>query len=95
MRMERSTLGSTLGVGEQQHWLPWSLVDVVKVAPALPNCFMAFPPNATSYHAVRLDIPPSAKKQERPVIRGFIRSGSNMRNWIEPKNRPSAKRRGK
>jgi hypothetical protein len=30
-----------------------------------------------------MDIPPDCPRQERPVIRGFIRSGRNTRNWIE------------
>lgn len=84
-RLERSALGLSLGIGDNRNWLPWSYVDVVKIAPAGSNCFMAFPPNAVSYHAVRFDVPPNAEKQERPVVRGFIRAGSNAQNWIQPK----------
>jgi hypothetical protein len=82
-RLERSGLGIAFGIGDNRNWLPWRLVDVIKVVPALPNCFMAFPPNATSYHAIRLNIPPHFKLQERKVIRGFIRAGADSRNWIK------------
>ncbi len=84
-RLERSAVGLQLGVGDTHNWMPWELFDVVKVAPALPNHFLAFAPNDRSYHAVRLNIPLDYPRQERPVIRGFIRSGRNTRNWISPK----------
>lgn len=83
-RFEQSPLGLTCGVGATRNWLPWNLFDVAKIAPALPNHFMAFAPNKISYHAVRMDIPPELPRQERPVIRGFIRSGKNTNNWIKP-----------
>ncbi len=83
-RLERSPFGLSLGVGTTRSWLPWGLVDVVKVAHALPNHFMAFAPNRISYHAVRMDIPAACKRQERPVIRGFIRKGRDASNWISP-----------
>jgi hypothetical protein len=82
-RLERSPLGLRLGVGTTRGWLPWDLFEVAKVAPALPNHFMAFAPNRVSYHAVRLDIPADSPRQERPVVRGFIRSGKDTTNWIE------------
>jgi hypothetical protein len=82
-RLEQSPLGLRLGVGTTRGWLPWDLFEVAKIAPALPNHFMAFAPNRISYHAVRLDIPADSDRQERPVIRGFIRSGKDTRNWIE------------
>jgi hypothetical protein len=83
--LERTALGLSLGVGNNRSWLPWNLFDIVKIAPALPNYFMAFPPNAVSYHAVRFDIPEGSPKQERAVIRGFIREGANTKNWITRK----------
>lgn len=83
--LERTPLGLQLGLGDNRNWIPWNLLDIVKIVPALPNYFMAFPPNAISYHAARFDIPVESPRQERPVIRGFIRSGSNARNWIAPK----------
>jgi hypothetical protein len=81
-RLEQSPLGLSLGVGTTRNWLPWKLLDVVKIAEALPNHFMAFAPNAVSYHAVRMDIPADCARQDRPVIRGFIRTGRENKNWI-------------
>jgi hypothetical protein len=80
-RLVQSKVGLWFGVGATRNWLPWGLFDVVKVAPALPNCFMAFAPNDRSYHAARMDVPADIQ-QERRVIRGFIRSGENTKNWI-------------
>lgn len=82
-RVERSRLGVKFGIGTTRSWLPWELFNVAKIVPALPNHFMAFAPNRSSYHAVRLDVPAENSKQERPVIRGFIRSGKNANNWIQ------------
>jgi hypothetical protein len=81
-RLEQSRLGLAFGVGTTNNWLPWSLVDVVKIAKALPNHFMAFAPNEISYHAVQMNIPTDCKRQERPVIRGFLRKGRDANNWI-------------
>jgi hypothetical protein len=83
-RLEQSPFGLWLGVGTTINWLPWSLFNIAKIAPALPNHFMAFAPNSISYHGVRMDIPADSKRQERPVIRGFIRSGRDTDNWINP-----------
>jgi len=83
--LERTSVGLELGVGDTANWLPWSRADVVTIAPARRNCFMAFAPNAISYHAVRFDVPPTAPQQERPVVRGFLRAGANTDNWIAPK----------
>lgn len=82
-RLEQSRLGLSLGIGTTRSWLPWGLFDIVKIAHALPNHFMAFAPNQISYHAVRMDIPAESKRQERPVIRGFIRKGRELGNWIQ------------
>jgi hypothetical protein len=81
-RLEQSRLGLWFGVGTTRNWLPWGLFDIAKIAPAAPNHFMAFAPNDISYHAVRMDIPAESKRQERPVIRGFIRAGRDTANWI-------------
>jgi len=78
--LERTTLGTEMGFGDSKNWYPWRFFDVVASAPALPNFFMAFAPNDRSYHAVRMNIPPTS--EGRKVIRGFIRSGSNQRNFI-------------
>jgi len=85
-KVEQSPLGLWCGVGTTGSWLPWGLFDIPTCAPALPNHFMAFAPNHISYHAVRMDIPPECKRQERPVIRGFIRSGRDTTNWIKTAN---------
>jgi hypothetical protein len=77
--IERSPLGLTLGIGDNRSWLPWELFDIARVAPALPNYFLAFAPNERSYHAVRLD----DSRHERRVLRGFIRSGNNAANWVD------------
>jgi hypothetical protein len=79
-RIERSPVGELIGVGAQSSWLPWSWFDVAKVVPALPNHFLAFAPNERSFHAVAMD----NLEGERPVIRGFLRSGSDQKNWISP-----------
>jgi hypothetical protein len=84
--LERSALGLRLGIGDMRGKTPWSLVDIIKVVPALPNYFVAFPPNAISYHAARFDVSSGSRKQERPLIRGFIRAGAHAKNWIEPKD---------
>jgi hypothetical protein len=83
-RLKQSGFGLWAGLGPLQEWLPWELFDVAKVLPALPNHFMAFAPNSRSYHAVRMDIPAANERQERPVIRGFIRNGRNAKNWMMP-----------
>jgi hypothetical protein len=80
--LERSGFGAWSGLGSNQNWLPWSWFRTAKIAKALPNHFLAFAPNAMSYHAVDLDIPPDYSSAERPVIRGFIRAGKNTKNWI-------------
>lgn len=77
--LERSPVGLTLGIGDNRSWLPWDLFDIAKVAPALPNYFVAFAPNERSYHAVKLD----DARHERRVLRGFIRSGHNAANWVD------------
>jgi len=71
-RLEQSRIGLWFGVGTTRNWLPWTFFDIAKIAPAAPNHFMAFAPNNISYHAVRMDISADSKRQERPVIRGFI-----------------------
>ncbi len=81
--LELSRLGLRLGLGDSRSWLPWELFEVVKVAPALPNHFLAFAPNERSYHAVSMNVPAGCPRRERPILRGFIRSGENARNWIE------------
>ena len=81
--LELSRLGLRLGLGDSRSWLPWHLFEIVKVAEALPNHFLAFAPNERSYHAVSMDLPPGSRRQERPVVRGFIRSGRNARNWLD------------
>jgi hypothetical protein len=82
-KLEQSPLGLSLGVGTTRNWLPWGMFDVAKIAHALPNHFMAFAPNKISYHGVRMDVPTESKRQERPVVRGFIRRGRNAGNWIQ------------
>jgi hypothetical protein len=77
--LERTKLGTEIGFGSEG-WYPWRMFDIVSAAPALPNHFMAFAPNEHSYHAVRMDIPESSIG--RTVIRGFIRSGSDVGNFI-------------
>lgn len=79
---QQSKLGFWLNLNHP-NWAPWSLFNITKVMPALPNHFMAFSPNKNSYHAVRLDIPIDHEVQQRPVIRGFIRSGVNEQNWVK------------
>ncbi|MDQ1423365.1 MAG: hypothetical protein QOD72_863 [Acidimicrobiaceae bacterium] len=81
-RIMRSDLGLALGVGDTANWLPWSWFEVVRVASALPNHFLAFAPNSRSYHAVKMAIPDGAEVRERPVVRGFIRAGKDTSNWI-------------
>ena len=81
-RLERSSLGAWAGIGSYRNWYPWSWFRVAKTARALPNHFLAFAPNSSSFHAVDLDIPSEARSHERPVVRGFVRSGSDARNWI-------------
>ncbi len=88
--LELSRLGLRLGLGDSRSWLPWELFEIVKVAPALPNHFLAFAPSERSYHAVSMDVPPGCPRRERPVLRGFIRSGENARNWIEVTGEPRA-----
>ena len=77
---ERTRLGTEIGFGDSKNWYPWRLFDIVAAAPALPNHFMAFAPNNRSYHAVRMNIPESS--EGRRVIRGFIRSGIDQKNFI-------------
>jgi len=77
---ERTRLGTEIGFGDSKNWYPWRLFDIVAAAPALPNHFMAFAPNSCSYHAVRMSIPDSS--EGRRVIRGFIRSGVDQKNYI-------------
>ncbi|MDE5081127.1 MAG: hypothetical protein O4859_07310 [Trichodesmium sp. St18_bin1] len=79
---KKSKIGFWLGINHK-NWFPWGFFNVAKTIPALPNYFMAFAPNQNTYHAVSLDIPIENKEQERRVIRGFIRSGSNSKNWIK------------
>jgi hypothetical protein len=83
-RINRSRFALTIGIGDLANWYPWNWFRVVKVAEALPNHFLAFAPNARSFHAVDLDIPPESPVQERAVLRGFIRSGRDSYNWIAP-----------
>ena len=83
-RLEQSSFGLWAGIGTTRNWLPWDLFEIKKIAPALPNHFMAFAPNAVSYHAVRMNIPPTCPRQERPVVRGFIRKGRSAQNFISP-----------
>lgn len=82
-RFAHSPMGVKFGVGDAANWIPWELLDIVKIAPALPNHFLAFAPNDHTYHAVQLDIPSDNPIQERRVIRGFIRSGRDSKNWIK------------
>ena len=79
-RFERTRLGTEIGFGDSKNWYPWRLFDIVAAAPALPNHFMAFAPNDRSYHAVRMNLPESA--EGRRVIRGFIRSSVDQKNFI-------------
>jgi hypothetical protein len=82
-KLERSDFGAWCGIGAySKHWYPWAWFRVAKVAKALPNHFLAFAPNSRSFHAVDLDIPRDARSAERPVIRGFVRAGSDTKNWI-------------
>jgi hypothetical protein len=81
--VEISDVGLKLGLGDSRSWLPWELFEITKQAHALPNHFLAFAPNDRSYHAVSMDLAEDAKRRERPVVRGFIRSGANTRNWVE------------
>lgn len=84
--MERTKLGTEIGLGDSNGWYPWRMFEIVASAPALPNHFMAFAPNERSYHAVRMDIPSSSIG--RTVIRGFIRSGKEASNFIQLKKPP-------
>jgi hypothetical protein len=82
--LERTKVGTEIGFGDSSNWYPWRMFDIVTRAPALPNHFMAFAPNERSYHAVRMDIPESSIG--RTVIRGFIRSGASVSNFIQFKS---------
>jgi hypothetical protein len=64
-------------------WRDWCLFDVVKTARATPNTLLVFAPNYASYHAVNMDVPRGHLRRERTVIRGFIRAGSNKKNFID------------
>lgn len=83
-RVEQSRIGLRLGVGANSNWLPWEWFRIAKVARAMPNNFLAFPPNGSSFHAVDLRIPLESPVQQRSVLRGFVRSGRSSKNWIEP-----------
>lgn len=78
-RLVRSAVGR---YGLDQGWLPWEWFEIAKIAEARANSFVAFAPNAESYHAVRMNIPPEHPLQERLTLRGFIRSGANSGNFI-------------
>ncbi len=80
--LKNSQIGFWLGLNHS-NWFPWAFFNVEKIMPALPNHFMAFAPNQNTYHAVSLDIPIDNEEQERQVIRGFIRRGSNTKNWLK------------
>lgn len=86
--LELSPVGLELGLGDSRSWLPWHLFDIAKTAPASPNVFLAFAPSRRSYHAVSMNVPEGARRQERPVLRGFIRSGQNSANWLEEVRQP-------
>jgi hypothetical protein len=82
-KLERSELGAWSGMGRYKaNWYPWSWFRVAKTAKALPNHFLAFAPNSRSFHAVDLDVPRDARSPERPVVRGFVRSGRDAKNWM-------------
>lgn len=87
-KLELSPLGLELGLGDSRSWLPWHMFDIAKTAPASPNVFLAFAPSERSYHAVSMNVPESSRRQERPVLRGFIRSGQNSANWLEEVRQP-------
>lgn len=72
----------TYGFGQKDHWFPWDMFDVVRVAEAKPNSLLVFPPNSDSYHAVRMDIAPDHPLQERQTLRGFIRTGKDSSNYV-------------
>lgn len=80
-RLEQTHIGQLLSMGGKDSWLPWRWFTTAKLIRAVPNGFMAFAPNERSFHAVKFEGRPG---QERPVLRGFIRSGSNTKNWIAP-----------
>jgi len=78
----RPFVGKSYGLDQKDSWFPWEMFDVVKVAPAKPNSLLVFAPNADSYHAIRMDIPPDHPLRERQTLRGFIRSGKNTDNYV-------------
>ena len=80
-KFQRTALAMEIGLGEAPAWLPWRLFEIAKIAPALPNYFLAFAPNHRSYHAVRLNFPPNSPLSGRTVLRGFIRKGRGSENW--------------
>ena len=45
---------------------------------------MAFAPHSQSFHAVRFDVPEQHSRRERTVLRGFVREGKNVSNYIRP-----------
>jgi hypothetical protein len=78
-RFDRSSIGVSLSAGA---WMSWEDFEVVKVAPARPNSFLAFAPNVRSFHAVNFDVPADAPVQERKVVRGFVMAGRDAKNII-------------
>ncbi len=82
-RVEKSRIGLRFGVGANSSWFPWEWFRIAKVARAMPNNFLAFPPHGRSFHAVDLRIPLESPVQQRSVLRGFVRSGQSNKNWIE------------
>lgn len=88
-RLTRSAVGR---YGLDQVWLPWEWFEIAKIAEARANSFVAFAPNAESYHAVRMNIPPEHPLQDRLTLRGFIRSGANSGNFIARYPRHSLRR---
>jgi len=88
---ERTRLGTEIGFGDSKNWYLWRLFDIVDAAPALPNHFMAFAPNDCSYHAVHMNIPESSEGGR--VIRGFIRSGVDQKNFIALDKPPASRAR--
>jgi len=81
--LERTKLGTEIGLGDSRSWYPWRMFEIVSSIPALPNHFMAFAPNERSYHAVRMNIP--ASSAGRTVLRGFVCSGRHARNFVKSK----------
>lgn len=72
------------GTPGRPHAKDWALFDVTKTARAAPNNLLVFAPNRASFHAVRFDVPEDFPRRERTVLRGFVRSGRNQRNFIVP-----------